>query len=118
MPIPGKAIVIRREFEIAKGVLTPWLLPGAVQSPELREALGRRCGSEPQPEVLRVPQRVGDRPVSDFVTFEIALGERFRALPDFRGRPRFDQSYFPEMVERAREASLLEFGPGSDRPDG
>jgi hypothetical protein len=115
--IPGKAIVIRREFEVADGVLRPWLLPDRVASPALRETLAEQCGPDPQPEVLRVSQRLGDVPVSDFVTFEIELAETFAGLPAFAGRERFDQAYFPNMVAKVRQESLIEFGAGSDRPD-
>ena len=115
--IPGKRIVIRRDFEVADGVLRPWLVPDRVQTPALRETLAARCGDDPQPAVLRVPDHMGDVKVSDYVTFQIGLGETFAALPEFAGLDRFDQSHFPEMVEKVREASLIEFGAGSDRPD-
>jgi hypothetical protein len=55
--------------------------------------------------------------VSDYVTFQLDLGETFAAIPAFGGLERFDQAYFPGMVERVRQESLVEFGEGSDRPD-
>ena len=41
------------------------------------------------------------------------LGE----LPAFAEIDRFDQRYFPTMVERVKAENAIEFGPGSDRPD-
>ena len=114
--IPGKRVVIRREFDILRE-LTPWLLPDRYASTELRAALREACGANPKAKTLRVPESLGGVAMRDLVKLEITLDGTFSELPAFAGLDRFDQEYFPEMVAKVREANRIEFGEGSDRPD-
>jgi len=114
--LPMKAIVTRREFDI-DGELQPWLLPSRLATPELRATLEESCGADPQPATIRILDSVGGVALSEFVRLEIEMDGMLADLPAFAGLDRFDQSSFPEIVERVRAENRIEFGPGSDRPD-
>ena len=103
-------------FEI-DGVVRPWLMPRRFAPPELRATLEEACGANPEPEIIEIPNSLDGIALREFVSLEIGMDGKLASLPVFAGLDRFDQEYFPEMVEKIREENRSEFGEGSDRPD-
>ena len=90
VPLPGKAIVIRREFDV-DGELQPWLMPSRYASAELNASLKQRCGPDPEPATLRIPDSLDGIAMREFVRLEIVMDGMLADLPAFAGLDRFDQ---------------------------
>ncbi len=110
--VPDVALVKRRNFEI-ETPFAPWRVP-AGRAPE---SLRRACG-DADPFLLAGDEVHPDIRYDDWITLEIEPEQSIATQEPFpQLGPVITQVDLPRIVEAIRAQNLVEFGPGSDRPD-
>ena len=111
--VPNKALVKRRSFDYP-GVVRPWLVPASLAPAELVAA----CGENPEPVLLKAPDRTEDVIFADWVTLEIRPSDDLREQVPFTSYgPVITQQDLPALVAEVRKQNLAQFGERADRPD-
>ena len=113
--LPDWTLVRRRKMDIGLQV-TPWRVQDA-QAPE-DSVLEAACAESPALLRLAIPERVGDRKVSDLVKVDFEVDDWAPAswpFPDKKAR-RVTSAEIPIIVAMVHDAAQEALGPGFDEP--
>lgn len=113
--LPDWTLVRRRKMEIDLQV-NPWRLPDA-QAPK-DEVMDAACAASPGALRLEIPDRVGDRKVSDLVTVDFEVGDWAPGSWPFTDKKarRLTSGAFPIVVALVHDAAQETLGAGFDEP--
>ena len=108
--LPEDELVQRRYLHMGNR-LEPWVVPDQLASAELTEDLEQACGAAPEPEVIQVPDRLGDYEFTHHISFEIVPEPRVARNDVFRLLgARISHRDFPQLENAVREQNRAEFG--------
>lgn len=113
--LPDWTLVMRRKMDISRHV-KPWRLPDA-EAPE-DEVLEAACAASPAALPLDIPERAGDRPISELVTVDFEVESWAPSSMPFSDEAsrRLTSAELPIVVAQIHDAMYAALGAGFDQP--
>jgi hypothetical protein len=115
--VPDNKLVTHRYLQIDPPLLG-WTVESAVPKGPAQNALRQMCRDQPPRLPLSVPEQLGGRPITDFVTVELTFsGWIPKEFPiAVEKGTKLTQADFPKFIEDIRAQGKKELGPHFDSP--